>query len=400
MKYGILFILSVIPVVIGCKDEEPDTMDFPIIRTLPIADIDSSGATFRCEVIKKGSIPTISYGFIWSMVEPIVGETNKVLLGEDINSGTFEARIDHALSGNVDYKVRAFAKFADQTVYSNIDSFKSVGSAHCPWSLEMTGVFFEGAWGGTLGFTNGESGAVIFQSNYVYVFDPDKKEFLKSVNFPLPGNSGAKFTAAIHGNNQYFFNNINNILYKYEAGLWSQQSTIPFTYGYFEGYYQGFALSDSIYILSSDQSYMYNIKANTWQRKAVVPMYSVGGAEDSGKAYIVTADKSVWEYNIYTDNWIKKTIFPGILKQKIVSFSYDNKIYFGLSYFHYTVEKNAMDRQFWMYDPTLDEWKMLEKFPVDYNAEDLFFFCIKGYMYVGFWIRGKYDLWKFDPSKI
>jgi hypothetical protein len=129
-------------------------------------------------------------------------------------------------------------------------------------------------------------------------------------------------------------------------------------------------------------------------------MYSVGGTNVLSKAYILTTDKNIWQYNIITDNWIMKTIFPGKLEDRIISFSNQNKIYFGLSYKQSYELNESVDRQFWMYDLTSDAWKMLEKFPLDLNYAAFFSFSLKGKLYICFWFNGSYNIWKFDPSRI
>jgi hypothetical protein len=383
-------------------DEEPEAREFPIIRTMAATDVNASGATLRGELVKKGDTPTTVYGFLWSTDEPLLNGAKKITLGEDIGSGSFGARVDHSLAKGIDYNIRAFAMTDDQTIYGNIVVLRSEGSTHCPWSLEMDGIQMNG-WSHSYGSADNGHGYITFQSSEIYVFDPEKNEISKSANFPEPGNSGTRFTAVTVGNSQYFFSDTDRILYKHTSGTWSQESYVPFYYGYFGGYYHGYAIGSNIYILSSTQSYMYNLQTKTWQSRAKIPMgyggYSVGGTDLAGKAYVMTTDKNIWEYNAEADSWIIKTKFPGSLHDKIVSFSHGDKIYFGLSHHDHTAD-DWIDESFWSYDPKLDRWETLMNFPVEKQNADLFFFSLKGKLYIGNGRSSNYQIWKFDPSKI
>jgi len=403
MKYKILLISLIIPFLSGCEKKEPFTMEFPIIKTLDAVDIDQSGATFQGELVKGGKTPITSYGFVWDTKDPNIDNSFKVVLGKDINSSTFKVRIDSTIANGLEYNVRTFAIYGDKTVYGNNIKFISKGSAQSAWSLEMTNVALNG-WAESYGCANSESGFIIFQSSEAYSFDAEKNKISESTHFPLPGNTGTRFTSIAIGNIQYFFSDINRYLYKLQTGSWVQQSYVPFNYGNFGGYYHGFAVSDSIFILSTAQSYMYSLKTNLWQIKAKLPMgeagWSVGGTDVNNKAYVITTDKNIWEYNPGSNTWINKTKYPGILQDKIISFSFNGKLYFGLSYHDHDEDTNWLDRKLWIYDPVLNIWSNGEEFPMELSSGDLFFFFVKSKLYIGHGLSGKYNIWKFDPSKI
>jgi hypothetical protein len=369
--------------------------------TLDPTDVNSSGATFNGEIVQEGIVPHASYGFLYDTKDPDINNSFKVVLGEGINSASFKVRIDTALVNGLEYSVRAFAVYSNKTVYGNIVKFVSKGTSKSAWSLEMSDVVMDG-WFESHGFSDNVSGYILFQSSDMYSFNPEKKEIYKSVNFPFTGNSGTLFTGATVGAGHYLFSSINSYLYKLQSGTWSYQSNVPFKYGNFGGYYHGFSVSDSIFILSTYKSYMYNLQTNAWQAKSILPVgytgWSVGGTEIKNKAYVMTTDKKIWEYNTNTDSWIMKTVYPGVFYDRIIAFSFNNKIYVGLSSHDYYVESNWLDKKFWIYDPVLNKWSRSHDFPAYVDSGDLFYFVIKSKLYVGDGRSGKYRIWKFDPS--
>lgn len=409
MKYKILLISLIVSLLTGCKDAIQDPREFPIIRTLP-AHVDESGATFRAELLQKGEVPTTSYGFLWSTSEPNITESQTIILGEDVSPGIFQASINDVLAGGLVYQIRAFATYSGKTVYGNVVSFISKGCKKCPWSLEVTNADLSKGFTDCYGSANDEYGHILFENFVAYTFNPENSEISQAASFPHTSSlnyGGIKFTSIKIGSAEYFFSGADRTLQKLETGVWSLKSTAPFSYSSFGGYYQGLAISGSIYILSTSKSYMYNMYANLWQSKTVVPStyssgYSIGGTQLQDRAYVIRKDKTIWEYVVSTDSWKLKTTFPGVLKDDghIISFSHDNLIYFGLSHYDYwDSQPNWMDRKFWSYDPVSNVWNSVEDFPTVMSRGTIFFFSLKDKLYIGNGRSGKYNIWKFDPSK-
>jgi hypothetical protein len=372
--------------------------EFPIIRTLDAVDINSSGATFQGELIKEGFTSTSSYGFLWDTKDPLIDDSYKVILGENIKKSVFKIRIDSNLVNDVEYKVRTFATCNNKTVYGNIMKFLSKGSTKSAWSLEMEGFTLAG-WGQIYGCSDNETGYIIFQSSEFYSIDPEKKEVLRSSNFPISGSN--RFTSIAIGNIQYFLNDVDRNLYKFQAGSWIQQSNVPLRYYYYGAYYHGFAVSDTIFILSPKESYMYNVNTDLWQIKAKLPedVWLYGGTNIKNKAYVIAMDKNIWEYDTGNDTWIKKTEYPGRLAVDIISFSFKSKLYYGLSRYRDPYLYH-IDRKIWIYDPASNIWDCTQEFPIDLSFEKLFFFYLNDKLYIGIGKDKYYNLWKFDPSKI
>jgi len=405
MKNKLLLISLCILFFTGCEDKKPDQREFPIIRTLTPTHVDASGATFCGELIQEGNTQTTSFGFIWSDVEPDINESNKIILGEVITSGTFEIRIDSAFVKGVEYKIKAFATYSDKTVYGNTISIFSKGCSKSSWSLELRRFPLKVINCSSYGNADNEYGYISFADSRNFIYDPVKNEISGTVKFPIETHS--LYTSVIINKIQYFFTYLNTNLYKLENGAWSVQSIIPFNYGNFNGYYLGFAVSGKLYILSSYRSYMYDPDTDIWQSKAILssgPGASSGGTVLNNKAYIITGGKAIWEYDINTDSWVYKTSFPGNIVSSglVVSFSYNDKIYFGLSYTRFSDNLHSlsnMDRRLWSYDPVSNKWNILEGFPVTLSTGGLFYFFLKDNLYVGYHdMAGICDIWKFDPS--
>lgn len=405
MQYKILLISLIFPFLYSCENELPDAREFPIIRTLDVVEIDSTGATFQGELVKNGTIPITSYGFVWDTKDPNLENSSKAILGDKISSSTFNVRIDSSLVKGLEYNVRTFATYGgNKIIYGNIIKLVSKGSTKSAWSLEIKDIKLE-RWVASYGCSNNEAGYIIFQNSKVYSFNPGKNEISKSANFPLSGNQFTKFTSVSIGNILYLFSDINRNFFKLQAGSWTLQTSVPVNYGNFVVFNYGFAVSDSIIFLSPYLSFMYQVNSNLWQIKATLPTNLqsgpiTGGIYINNKAYVMTLDKNICEYNTNSDTWITKTKYPGNLYEKIISFSFNGKLYFGLSHHDHSENSNWFDRKLWIYNPVLNTWSSTQDFPMDLSFANLFFFSINGKLYIGYENNETYNIWKFDPSKI
>jgi len=400
---NIIYLISLISLLlVGC-DREIETKEFPVILTLNVIDNNTTGATFRGEALKVGLTPTTSYGFIWNSEEPTMAKSYKVILGTDLEKGVFSCRISDSLCNGVDYYIKAFATYESKTVISNTVVLHSQGSKNIPWSRVLTKFYLPG-WQNPYGSSNNIYGHVLYQNAAAFTYDPEKNKFSASAKFPYSGNTGTNYTSVNLVNTQYFFNNINSNLYKLSDDKWSVQTTIPFSYGTFEGYYHGYAVDGNILILSSYKSYIYFPKTNKWEERAALPEnfgnYSIGGTDLDGKAYMMTNTKNICEYDPETDVWKLLTKYPDISNDKICAFSYRNKLYFGLGLKPGT-DYNWIDKNLWSYDLTTSKWKLACILPVDVTFDSLFSFRIKDNFYFASNNSGEhFDLYKLDMSKL
>lgn len=400
MKNILILLLLPLAFITGCKDAEPDAREFPIVLTSSPKDVDETGATFQGELIHEGKIPATSYGFVWGIKDQMVESSNKIILDQNPASNLFSIRIDHALAKDVEYQIRAFATSGDITVYGNTISFVSKGSSQNGWTIVDSAVNIGNPF---YSCSDTEYGYVIHESSKVNRFDPATNKFSGIEDFPNTIYS-LQFMSVTSGTSQYLMYTNYGSLYKLAGGNWSIQSRIPFQSWLFTGYYQGLSANNKIYILSSYQSFMYDPDTDVWQSIARLPIESGssnGGTTLNGKAYVITTDKSLWEYNPETDKWTLKTQYPGNLGDHLAAFSYKEKIYFGIS----SISQEAtllVDKRLWSYDLASDKWISMEEFPVDHIYGGLFYFFLKDYLYVGMensGISNTYTLWKYDPSK-
>jgi hypothetical protein len=95
---------------------------------MEVTNITEEGVTFSAEVFEKGNVPITEHGFTWSFVKPQITNSERVLLGSFDGPGLFSADVTTALEPGLSYKVCAFVKAGDYTVYGNEITFASLGS--------------------------------------------------------------------------------------------------------------------------------------------------------------------------------------------------------------------------------------------------------------------------------
>lgn len=119
----------------ACEDE-PVQRDYPRVKTLEVTNITSEGALFAAEVYEPGNGEISDHGFAWALSQPVINHDNKVYLGPFNGTGQYTAEVRSALAEGVTYKVTAFVRSGDYTVYGNTVEFKSLGSL----GPEITGI--------------------------------------------------------------------------------------------------------------------------------------------------------------------------------------------------------------------------------------------------------------------
>jgi hypothetical protein len=391
----IIFLAILLP---ACQEALPENRSFPIIRTLAIKNIDSSGATFQAELIVAGNHPTTSFGFIWDTIEPDIATANKIELGTAIPEGEFEKRIESMLAKDVEYKVRVYAVHQGETIYGNTITFTSQGSNGSGWALlpEAAGIY-----GGFLAYGGADNsyGYVLYQLGEVYKYEPAKNTVQRIQDFPGNLNSGANFTPCNYNGALYVFGGTSSNLYKLVNDSWSLVTALPFNYNYYNVYYQAFVANGWIHIVSANQSYAYDVVNNLWftfPTISNVTSTSVAGTFHNDKAYLLMQNKTFWEYDVPMGKWTEKKEYPGgklgePLYGQVVSYAKGSKLFFGLN----------QSTGFWNYDTELNEWTVAERFPgvVDGNQ---FYFNLNGKLYVGIDkpdpIIGDFTMWSFEAK--
>jgi hypothetical protein len=408
MRFLLLIFIFSVPLIIGCQEKEIiEEKDSAIIWTLPPQNIDSLGALFKGEIIGKTSSPITSYGFVCSVYEPNSGSINEIIVGKDtsVTDLPFQVYIDDFLTRGLEYRLRAFLTTGSDTIYGNNVKLFSKGSAKTAWSFKPDWVTLLGSLD-VYGFSNSINGYLLGNYNYTYQFDPGSQSFWKINEFPYGNAIGSGCTFASIDDVCYMYIGKTRGLYKLENGNWSIQSTSPFSYDSNKGFHYGFGYNNQVFILNAYESYSYSPATNEWKPLSNIPLSTgtpVGGTQLNDKVYIITSNKNILEYDIQSNFWKAKTKYPGKSYNSIISFSYNNNIYFGLSTCSDCGETKAFDRSLWSYDPVKDEWNQKEPFPIDISPYEMFRILTNGSLYLGF---EKYDggvhysLWKLDLSKI
>jgi hypothetical protein len=387
----------------ACEKEEPGIREFPILRTLSAFDIDTTGASFKAEVIKAGELPTSSYGFVWSVDSLFSDRICSFKLGENLKKGIFEARIDSNLFKGVTIYFRAFATQENKTIYGNILTLEGKGCIKSAWSLELKDALLPASFSPAsnnipraFGISDDHVGYIIFQSGEVYLYNPTNNEITQTNDFPEPGSSFAQCNSARYLDVKYVTNFSN--VYSFQSGQWSLLSSLPS--GTFYGQYIHCVSNTYIlYIVAGNESYMYNTITNVWQEKTGRTSGQLTGTNIQNRAYILFDNASIWEYNASMDKWTYKTEFPGVLREKMVSFTYNNEVYFGLGYHDHYLMSGWMNRKWWAYKPSTNTWKIKEDFPANLETSDVFFFTAENKLFMGHGENGKYNIWKYDPAK-
>jgi hypothetical protein len=376
----------------GCHEPLPAQKEFPIFVCSNPVSIDQTGATFRCQTIVAGQLPTSQYGFTWSIDDDFSPESSTSdTLGKNIPNGFFEKRIDYALAGNASYYVKAFAVLPNKRIiYSNVVTFNSQGSTYSPWTFE-TNSFMDG-YDQMFAFSDNAYGYLLFQSGDVYRFNPAEHKITRGPRFPVPGNTGSQFAFAKLGNQCYVLSDIDRSLYLFDNQTWTNLGRLPFSYDYYSVVLLAHAFNNKLYFISSQYAYAYRIETRQWQQIQNFPEAIAGSISLNGKGYVITTSKSFWEYDFETGSAIMKGKYPGTSANKIKGFTDGNRLYFGL---------NLNSREMWSFDPAQNNWKKFDDAPVAASFRTVGFY-LKDKYYVSNLVAGSntfYELFSFDSSK-
>ncbi|MBS1622885.1 MAG: T9SS type A sorting domain-containing protein [Bacteroidetes bacterium] len=104
----------------------------------------------------------------------------------------------------------------------------------------------------------------------------------------------------------------------------------------------------------------------------------------------------LWQYNPASNQWMRKTDFPGMQRSGGVSFVIGAKAYYGLSGGPITMP------DFWEYDLSTDAWRQIDSFGGG-DRRLAVAFCINGKGYVGLGLKDNAgilkDIWEYDPAQ-
>lgn len=124
-----IFILLVVSGT-NCEKEKTSPRDFPGLLTLEVDQISENGARFHAELTERGELNLQYYGFVWSRgPNPVLDYAEKIVFSGNLSKSSFSAEITTTLVEGESYYVRSFIQTDAHTVYGNIMTFLSLGSA-------------------------------------------------------------------------------------------------------------------------------------------------------------------------------------------------------------------------------------------------------------------------------
>jgi hypothetical protein len=405
-KIHICLYLAMFLVIFSCsRDEEPMMKQFPVIYTTDATNVNSQGATLNAEFLNLGYQPIIQYGFVYSTYKPTIDSSAITIINAKAGKGKFSQSVNSGLAGNMIYKVRAFAKTGDYIVYGNEIEFQSMGSTYNPWELifqpSMDG------WHDAHGISGTGLGYILFQSEDFYSFDPVSNTVSKLQNIPMDGNTGTFYASFVLSGDIFILSNDSEQLLKYNTqnNQWIKFGDLPFNIG--SNKFFGFKINNEGGYISGSKFYTYNEVTHAWTRRADLPSVNTHSAMVvENRVYAIGDYKEIWMYDPLNDDWQKKTGFPGDWHGKIVGFTMNNKIYWGLSYAGNYNGAPLPATDMWEYDPELNNWKEIERFPTYHSQAELFTFSIGSLSYFGYkhpdYLNhsDEFMLFDFDPEKI
>jgi hypothetical protein len=407
MKKKLFYLyLAVLTVTFSCtRDEDPEKKQYPVIYTGSTTGINPEGATLNAEFINLGYDAVIQYGFVYGTEKPTIDSSAIAVINAGAGKGEFFKSINSGLAGNMIYKVKAYAKTRDFIVYGNEIEFLSQGSTYNPWDLILQPTM--DGWHDTHGSSVNELGYILFQSEDFYSYNPVSNSVTKLPNIPMNGNTGTMYASFALNNNLFILSNDSEELLKYNTSLnqWTKLEDLPFNIG--NKKFFGFTVNNEGACLSGGDFYTYNEVSHAWTKRANLPTVNVHSAlVVENRVYAIADYKEIWMYDPQSDVWQKKNVFPGDWHGKVVGFTVNNKIYWGLSYYGGYTGAPQPATDIWEYDPGLNSWKGIERFPTHHSQIELFTFSIGSLSYFGYRypvVSGssdEYMIFGFNPGKI
>lgn len=409
---GWITIITLLLLTAGCKkDSKILSKDYPYIILDKVSDISETGVSVYAEVISSGEYSIDDFGFVISTkTKPVITDRKISLKSVQSNPDKLPLRIDNDLVAHEQYYIRAYIKTDRYLVYSNEESFNSMGC--------MTPRIDH------LSITSGIPGNVVtISGNYfsetpghnivrfANVKAPIIREFKDRIVVQCPNTSATQevpVSVEVAGQTGYAsakFNLVNPWvpLADFPGGsrFWSSFFTVG-NKGYIT-----LGLTD-VNSYATKELWEFNSLTNQWGELTDFP------GQERGKAIAFTIGNSgfvglglhsssalnneltdLWEYNTQSNTWLKKADFPGSTTGIYPHFVIDNKLYLYTSF---------NSHEFWSYDPGMDIWTELPSDPQllqltineGFSVENTGYFIEKTGVPWG--IIGL-TIWQFDPLK-
>jgi len=428
----------------SCRDWDYP-QNFPIVFTDDVSSINSEGAIFNGSVESLGvNQNIIKYGFVWSELNmPSLNSSPFLQQSKDIQSGKFSIIVNSDLVEGMVYYVRAFIQTDKFVVYGNQVMFTSKGS-QSPEILDFvpkegfdgTEVIITGKnfstriEGNSVNIGSNLCQVIVASDSQLKIITPSTNvvgEFKFSVSVAnksttskneysilgprirsiskLSGRVGdlITFTGEFLDSNDVMVVSIGSPLTRlspnqfdcYVRDFWFDKdfaaqivlSSIVFTPKFQE---KNFTFPENFFLINS----WNKINDNTPLGNAK----DIKTAQIGDNVYIIEGN-ALHVFNPITNEWSKKSNFPGTLRYNGVAFSLDNRLYYGFGETDFDFKYNDI----WSYDPDTDGWKFVMNAPIP-ERSGLIAFTVDDKAYIGFgkgtsqFIPPLSDFWRFDPS--
>jgi hypothetical protein len=127
-KHYIFIVLLVLPLIIGCEEEDLSPRTNPRFSVAYVQEIDESGAEFASNIYDFGSEEITEYGFLYSLEFFPVMDNSEVITMQGKPEKLFTLKAQHSLIKGKIYYVVAFVQTTSGRVFSEPYRFSSQGA--------------------------------------------------------------------------------------------------------------------------------------------------------------------------------------------------------------------------------------------------------------------------------
>lgn len=339
-------------------------ISIPIVSTGEIKEITRTSASSVGKIISNGGAPITAHGIVWDTKTNPTIEENLGITDNDSGDGKYTNYIENLTSIQT-YYFRAYATNLKGTGYGN--------------EIALT---TSGAWMPRTDFGGGpRAGAVSF--------------CIAEKGYIGTGVNGEAFKKDI-----WQFDQIKNVWIR-KADVTNSRA-LAFSFSINDRAYIGLGADWGFLVYIFTDFWGYNPDVDRWNEKSGALRSDMAGFGFSinGKGYMgyqMYWDGNFQEYNPTTDQWVKKTNFPGLYPSEPASFTIGDKAYVCTGRFPSSLNCGS---ELWEYDPTTDSWTQKSDFAgiPRYGAVG-FSIKNKGYILTG-WDGTSYlnDFWEYNPS--
>jgi len=406
MKRIVLFIIIFISFnFIGCKkDAEPKPKEYPFLIINEI-EVSQNGAFLSAKVIATEGQKIEEYGFVLSKTLKPVLDDFKIKSDQSLDNGNFNVSINAGLEKGLTYNVRAYIKAGKHLVYSNQESFTSLGSL--PPELSSFSpqkgfagekIAIEGANFGniineiTVKF--GDVAATIdsLSTNIIYVRSPlikksgDVKLSITVAGMTVVSQNSYRVLYSWVRKNDYVGDGIHSAIYLSLHNKGLMIGGVEYNSDLSTGGPE------------SQKVWIYDANDDSWIQKRNAPFIPYprnGGFIINNVAYVACADdNTIYKYNEETDTWTAETQYPGG-GMVHTNFVIDNSVYLGIG------NRYGFFKEFYKYNSVTKEWSQIPDFPAGERSGVISFSINgKGYVCMGYDVylyQAYNDIWEYSP---